>query len=238
MLQELVYMESHNVGNIFKFCLVPLLCRLLQCACIPPLHSSASGVAEGDNKPANTIGLSGREQLQPQPFENHRGNVKDVPTHSQEPMWSKPNSSKELPHMENIGVTIPSIEGSAVGGSLWSTETLMGKSKDSGDGLDSIVKIKLAEAQLFQKRADAARKEAEGLQRIANAKNEKVEEEYASRISKLRLSEVEERRRLKHEELQMLERSHREYFNMKTRMETDIKDLLLKMEATRRNLST
>lgn len=196
---------------------------------------------EGDPKSANAMVSSVRDQLQPQPLENNRGNVLDgrVTSLTQDPIWSKPNNStKERSQMENIGVTIPSIEGSAVGGGLWSTETLMGTSKNPGDELDSIVKIKLAEAQLFQKRADDARREAEALQRIAIAKNEKVEEEYVSRIAKLRLSEVEERRRLKHEELQMLERSHREYFNMKTRMETDIKDLLLKMEATRRNLST
>lgn len=45
-------------------------------------------------------------------------------------------------------------------------------------------------------------------------------------------------RKQKVEELQALERAHREYLNMKMRMETDIKDLLLKMEATRRNLTT
>lgn len=81
--------------------------------------------------------------------------------------------------MKNIGVTIPNKEGSAVGGSMWSTETPMGKIKDFDNGLGSILKIKLDKAQLFQKRADAARKEAEDLQRIPNAKNEKVEEEYA-----------------------------------------------------------
>lgn len=140
--------------------------------------------------------------------------------------------------MENVGFTIQNNEGSALGVSLGNTETPTAKIKDSDDGLDSIVKIKLAKAQLFQKRADATRKEAEELQRIANDKNKNVEEEYASRIEKLHLSELEERRRLKNEELQIFERSHREYFNMKTRMETDIKDLLLKMEATKRNLST
>uniref|UniRef100_A0A803KM81 Zinc finger PHD-type domain-containing protein n=1 Tax=Chenopodium quinoa TaxID=63459 RepID=A0A803KM81_CHEQI len=193
---------------------------------------------EGDAKLANAVGSSGRDQVQPQPLENKRVNVQDGATvRSHEPIWSKSTSAKEFSQMENIGNTLPSIEGRSVGGGSWSTEMLMGMSSKTGDELD-IVKLKLAEAQLFQKRADAARAEAEGLQRIAIAKNEKAEEEYTSRIAKLRLSEVEERRRLKHEELQMLERSHREYFHMKTRMETDIKDLLIKMEATRRNLST
>lgn len=105
------------------------------------------------------------------------------------------------------------------------------------DELDSIVRIKQAEAGMFQTRADDARREAEGLKRIAMAKNEKIEDEYTSRIAKLRLSEAEDMRKQKVEELQILERAHREYFSMKTRMEADIKDLLSKMEATKRNLS-
>lgn len=106
------------------------------------------------------------------------------------------------------------------------------------DELESIVRIKQAEAKMFQSRADDARREAEGLKRIAMAKNEKIEEEYTSRIAKLRLAEAEEMRRQKYEELQNLDRAHREYHSMKMRMEADIKDLLFKMEATKRNLAT
>ncbi|KAJ4833339.1 hypothetical protein Tsubulata_000563 [Turnera subulata] len=105
------------------------------------------------------------------------------------------------------------------------------------DELESIVRIKLAEAKMFQARADDARREAEGLKRIAVAKNEKIEEEYTSRLSKLRIVEAEEMRKQKFEEFQALERAHQEYFNMKMRMDADIKDLLLKMEATKRNLT-
>ncbi|CAN1342382.1 Protein OBERON 4 [Linum perenne] len=105
------------------------------------------------------------------------------------------------------------------------------------DELEGIVRIKQAEAQMFQTRADDARRDAEGLKRIAMAKNEKIEEEYASRIAKLRLAETEELRKQKLQEFQALERAHREYFGMKMRMEADIKDLLLKMEATKRNLA-
>lgn len=106
------------------------------------------------------------------------------------------------------------------------------------DELESIVRIKQAEAKMFQARAEDARKESEALKRISVTKSERIEEEYTSRISKLRLAEAEEMRKQKVEELQALERAHREYLNMKMRMETDIKDLLLKMEATRRNLTT
>ncbi|KAK9051390.1 hypothetical protein SSX86_028017 [Deinandra increscens subsp. villosa] len=106
------------------------------------------------------------------------------------------------------------------------------------DELDGIVRIKMAEAQMFQNRADDARREAEGLNRIAQAKSKKIDEEYANRVRKLRLSETEEIRRQKLEELQVLENGHQEYFNMKVRMEREIKDLLLKMEATKRNFSS
>lgn len=105
------------------------------------------------------------------------------------------------------------------------------------DELESIVRIKHAEAKMFQVRADDARREAEALKRIALSKNERIEEEYASRISKLRLGDAEEMRKQKLEELQALERAYQDYFHMKMRMESDIKDLLLKMDATRRNLS-
>lgn len=106
------------------------------------------------------------------------------------------------------------------------------------DELDGIVRIKLAEAQMFQMRADDARREAEGLNRIAQAKSKKIDEEFASRITKLHLTEAEEIRRQKLEELQSLENAHQEYFNMKVRMEREIKDLLLKMEATKRNFGS
>ncbi|KAL1535063.1 protein OBERON 4-like isoform X2 [Salvia divinorum] len=106
------------------------------------------------------------------------------------------------------------------------------------DELESIVRIKQAEAKMFQQRAEDARKESEALKCIAVTKSERIEEEYTSRITKLRLAEAEEMRKQKVEELQALERGYQEYFNMKMRMETDIKDLLLKMEATRRNLRT
>ncbi|TKY67974.1 OBERON 4 [Spatholobus suberectus] len=105
------------------------------------------------------------------------------------------------------------------------------------DELESIVKIKQAEAKMFQSRADDARREAEGLKRIALAKNEKIEEEYTNRIAKLRLTETDEIRKQKFEELQALERAHLEYLNMKMRMEADIKDLLSKMEATKMSLA-
>eukprot|EP00252_Welwitschia_mirabilis_P018847 TRINITY_DN4224_c0_g1_i3.p1 TRINITY_DN4224_c0_g1~~TRINITY_DN4224_c0_g1_i3.p1 ORF type:complete len:1378 (+),score=276.04 TRINITY_DN4224_c0_g1_i3:306-4439(+) len=111
------------------------------------------------------------------------------------------------------------------------------KNRAEIDELESIVRIKHAEAKMFQDRADGARREAEGLRQIAIAKNEKIEEEYACKLAKLCLAETQERRRLKLEELQILERAQHDYYNMKMRMEADIKDLLMKMEAASRQAS-
>ena len=104
--------------------------------------------------------------------------------------------------------------------------------------MDSIVRIKQEEAKMFQSRADEARRDAESLKRIAVAKNEKIEEEYTSRIAKLRLPEAEDIRKRKVEELLSLERSYADFLNTKARMDTDIKDLMSKMEATRQNFLT
>lgn len=105
------------------------------------------------------------------------------------------------------------------------------------DELDGIIRIKQAEASMFQSRASDARREAESLKRIAIAKNEKIEEEFTACVTKLRVAEAEKMHQQKLEELQALEKAHQEYFKMKVRMEEDIKDLLLKMEATKRNSS-
>lgn len=106
------------------------------------------------------------------------------------------------------------------------------------DELERVIKFKRAEAKMYQERADNARKEALDLKLIAMAKSTKMEEDYASHIEKLRLVELEERRGEKLKELQSMEMAHLEYCNLKMRMEVGIKDLLLKMEATRGNLNS
>ncbi|CAN7086615.1 unnamed protein product [Brassica oleracea var. botrytis] len=103
--------------------------------------------------------------------------------------------------------------------------------------LESIVRMKQAEAAMFQGRADDARREAEGLKRIAIAKKEKIEEEYKRRMGKLSVEEVEERKRRKLEELVAMERGQREFYEMKMRMEEEMRGLLTKMEVTKRTLA-
>ncbi|XP_028787101.1 protein OBERON 3-like [Neltuma alba] len=101
------------------------------------------------------------------------------------------------------------------------------------DSLESIVRIKEAEARMFQTKADEARREAEGFQRMVRTKIAQMEEEYAERLAKLSLQETEETRRKKLEELKVLENSHCDYFKMKMRMQAEIAGLLERMEATK-----
>ncbi|KAJ4972770.1 hypothetical protein NE237_005944 [Protea cynaroides] len=106
--------------------------------------------------------------------------------------------------------------------------------KDGFDSLESIVRIKEAEARMFQTHADKARSEVESYRRMVRLKSEKLEEEYASKLAKLCLQETEERRRKKLEELKSLENSHCDYYKMKHRMKTEIAGLLDRMEATKK----
>ncbi|KAK8940917.1 Protein OBERON 3 [Platanthera zijinensis] len=107
--------------------------------------------------------------------------------------------------------------------------------KDDGfQSLETIVRFKEAEAKLFQRLADEARKEMESYRQIACVKAEKLEEEYAAKLANLCLQEIEERRRKKLEELKILENSHCDYQKMKIRMHSEIASLLQRMEATRK----
>lgn len=193
-------------------------------------------IAGTDSKFGDIPSSNGKELA---PIKNQGEGSNGVFVPNQESVWLKSMSSEKSPHMENAGNILPNAEVNLVGRRKWESNSQMNlEEKPIPDELESVVKIKLAEAKMFQTRADDARREAEGLKKIAFAKNEKIEEEFRTRIAKLRMAEVEERRRKKYEEVQILERRHREYFNMKMRMESDIKDLLLKMEATKQNIST
>ncbi|XP_043692701.1 protein OBERON 4-like [Telopea speciosissima] len=191
-------------------------------------------LTDSDSKCANTS-TSGKEQPHRNPEVSNR-----VLGPNQEAMWlTSVSTEKATPRLENGSIGGPSLDWDRVDRRNEDLQFLQSAEKRPViDELESIVRIKQAEAKMFQARADDARREAEGLKRIAVAKNENIEKEYASRITKLCLGEAETRRRQKLEELQSLERAHLEYFNMKMRMEVEIRDLLLKMETARRNLST
>lgn len=82
------------------------------------------------------------------------------------------------------------------------------RKKQQIDELESIVRLKQAEADMFQLKADEARREAEMLQSIAHARSEKSEEDYASRYLKQRLSEAEAERQYIFEKIKLQEGSH------------------------------
>ncbi|PHT25118.1 hypothetical protein CQW23_35241 [Capsicum baccatum] len=184
---------------------------------------------KSDNVPA----IQGKELA----TKNHEGN-NGISRSSPGAMWLKSVSSEKAPQVEKptglpSNFDILRNEKSAMNSSFQ-------PSMEKGpvfDELDSIVRIKHAESNMFQTRADDARKEADALKRIAVTKSERIEEEYVTRIAKLRLAEAEDMRKQKLQELQSVERAYQDYFNMKMRMENKIKDMLLKMEAARRNLS-
>jgi hypothetical protein len=66
-------------------------------------------------------------------------------------------------------------------------------------------------------------------------KNARIEEDYATQIADLDIDELQERHKQKIEELQVIERTHHEFLNMKTRMVASIRELLSKMEALKQN---
>ncbi|GAB4825283.1 hypothetical protein Ancab_008156 [Ancistrocladus abbreviatus] len=95
--------------------------------------------------------------------------------------------------------------------------------------LESIVKLKQAEADMFQLKADGPRREAEMLQKIALAKSEKSEEEFASRYLKLKLSEAEAEKQYLFQKIKLEESSrslHSSDGNEPSQMVLKIQDLI------------
>ncbi|KAI3824355.1 hypothetical protein L1987_05813 [Smallanthus sonchifolius] len=132
------------------------------------------------------------------------------------------NSLKSLPHMMNTNKIIIEDE--------WSVKS---SKKDAFDSVESLVRIKEAEAKMFQNKADEARRDAEGYMRMIRSKIEKLDEEYTEKIAKLNLHEAEEQRKKKAEELKVSENDHCEYYKMKMRMQAEIAGLLERMEKTK-----
>ncbi|KAG6423922.1 hypothetical protein SASPL_114330 [Salvia splendens] len=79
------------------------------------------------------------------------------------------------------------------------------RKKNQIDELESIVRLKQAEADMFELKANEACREAERLQRIALAKTEKSEEDYASRYLKQRLHEAEAEKQYLFEKIKLQE---------------------------------
>ncbi|CAN4084499.1 unnamed protein product [Withania somnifera] len=77
------------------------------------------------------------------------------------------------------------------------------------DELEGVARLKEAEADMFQLKADEARREADRLQRIALAKSRKSEEDYASSYLKQRLSEAEAERQFLFEKIKLKDQGSR-----------------------------
>ncbi|XP_022954235.1 protein OBERON 4-like [Cucurbita moschata] len=207
-----------------------MLARLANKSKLPEVYTHIMAFISGADFPK-----LGKTPLQAGKDPSKSSNV--VSGSCQEAPWLKSIYSEKVTQMERSANALPSLNYERSDKRVMEPELQLSSHREPlFDELDSIVRIKLAEAKMFQARADDARREAEGLKRIAIAKNKKIDEEYTSRIAKLRLTEADDIRKQKIEELHALERAHREYSSLKVRMEADIRDLLLKMDATKRNL--
>lgn len=79
------------------------------------------------------------------------------------------------------------------------------RKKQQVEELESIVRLKEAEADMFQVKATEARQEAERLQSIALAKNEKAEQDYVNMYLKRRLVEAEAEKQYLFEKMKLQE---------------------------------
>ncbi|GMI98241.1 hypothetical protein HRI_003493400 [Hibiscus trionum] len=210
-----------------------MLVRLVNKSDLPEVYAQIMSLLSDSHsfKPGNATILSGKEQGK---------GINGIAGPSQDASRLKSVYSDKAPRLESSSSLLPSFRVDLTDRpDKCSLESELQRSAQKQlflPELESFIRIKQEEAKMYQTRADDARREAEGLKRIAIAKDEKIEEEYRSRVAKLRLAEAEETHKQKIEEFQALERAYREYYSMKTRMEADVKDLMLKMEATRRNL--
>lgn len=135
------------------------------------------------------------------------------------------NSLKGLPNMMNN-----TSNNKMIIEDEWSVKS---SKKDAFDSVESLVRIKEAEARMFQSKADEARRESEGYKRMIRTKIEKLDQEYTEKIAKLNLHEIEEERKKKADELRASENDHCEYYKMKMRMQAEIAGLLERMEKTK-----
>lgn len=101
--------------------------------------------------------------------------------------------------------------------------------------LESIVRIKQAEAQMFARRADEVRREAEGLHRIMLAKTDRLEQEYSDKLSKLGMDEAEERYRKHCDMVQVSHQAQMDFQAMSLPLLSELHDLLRQIEASNRH---
>lgn len=104
------------------------------------------------------------------------------------------------------------------------------KKKQQVDELQSIVRLKQAEADMFDLKATEARREAERLQMIQLANTQKSEDDYASRYLKQRLHEAEAEKQYLFQKIRLQEEgSSRDTDPSQVIMYNKIQDLLKKI---------
>ncbi|CAL4921507.1 unnamed protein product [Urochloa decumbens] len=159
--------------------------------------------------------------------------IDGIPSSSRKAAWT-PFTLEGLPVLDKTGIL--STTGSpSLHRKSGEAEFQSIGNKAATDELDSLIRLKQAEAYMYQERANDARNEVDNLRRIVMVKNARIEEDYATQIADLDIEELQERRKQKMEELQVVERTHHEFLSMKTRMVASIRELLSKMEALKQN---
>uniref|UniRef100_J3LLG1 Protein OBERON 4 n=1 Tax=Oryza brachyantha TaxID=4533 RepID=J3LLG1_ORYBR len=174
--------------------------------------------------------------------------LKGIPCNIAETADGIPSSSRKAPWLPSVTLEgVPFLEKQGVISTAGSPSTLTKfrgadfqatDNKPTIDELDGLIRLKQAEANMYQQRANDARKEAETMKHITMVKYAQIEEQHATQIAGLHINELQEQRKRKIEELQVIERTYHQFLSMKTRMEGSIRELLLKMDATKQNFST
>lgn len=163
--------------------------------------------------------------------------INGIPSSSRTATWLPSVTLEGVPFLQKAGV-VSTTGSQSMSRKIAETGFQAVNNKPVSDELDGLVRLKQAEANMYQERVNEARKEAESLKNIVMVKYARIEEHYATQMSELHINELQERRKQNIEELQVIERSYHQFLSMKTRMKDNIRELLLKMEATKQNLST
>ncbi|KAL8461647.1 hypothetical protein ACS0TY_032138 [Phlomoides rotata] len=109
------------------------------------------------------------------------------------------------------------------------------RQKKQIEELESIIRLKQAEFDMFETKANEARREAERLRRIALAKTEKTEDDYTSRYLQQRLHEAETEKQYLFEKIKLQESSRASQSNSggaNDLMYSKIQDLIKNMYNT------
>ncbi|KAL8535879.1 hypothetical protein ACS0TY_011502 [Phlomoides rotata] len=216
-----------------------MLIKLRNMAITPP--EVCTSILQFFNSAADSLleigssSMSPKDLIDQQGFKKNASAIQLSSSLTPKPFYNTNSSNGSLPFdFYHNGIKAPmAMMNEKIVEDEWSVKPVK---KDGFDSLESLVRIKEAEARMFQSRADEAQREIENFRRMVRLKTEKLEQEHAEKLAKLCLQETEERRRKKKEELKMLENSHYDYYKMKLRMQTEISGLLKRMEATKQQL--